>query len=50
MPNNVSFTEYHNIMFSGLESAWTGQKSVADAIADVETELRITLGDNIVMQ
>ena len=50
MPNNVNFNQYWEIMFGGLEASWTGQKSVADAIADVETELSTTLGDKIVMR
>lgn len=50
MPNNVNFGQYWEIMWGGLESAWTGQKSVDDAIADVESELTTTLGDNIVIR
>jgi len=50
MPNNVNFGQYWEIMWSGLEASWTGQKTVANAIADVETELKATLGDNIVMR
>lgn len=49
-PNNVSFGQYVGIMWSGLEAAWTGQKTVADAIADAETELKATLGDDIVIR
>ena len=49
-PNNVNFGQYVGIMWSGLEAAWTGQKTVADAIADAETELRATLGDSIVIR
>lgn len=50
MPNNVNFGQYWEIMFGGLEASWTGQKSVAEAIADVETELATTLADNIIMR
>ena len=50
MPNNVNFGQYWQIMWSGLESAWTGQKSPAEAVADVETELRATLGDAIIIR
>jgi len=49
-PNNVNFGQYFEVMFSGLQAAWTGQKSVEDAIADVETELKAALGDNIVIR
>jgi len=37
-------------MFGGLQAAWTGQKTVDEAIADVETELRASMGDNIVIR
>jgi inositol-phosphate transport system substrate-binding protein len=50
MPNNVNFGQYWQIMWSGLESAWTGQKSPAEAVADVEAELRATLGDAIIIR
>lgn len=50
MPNNVNFGQYWQIMWSGLEASWTGQKSVADAITDVEVELKTTLGDKIVIR
>lgn len=49
-PNNVNFGQYVGIMWGGLEAAWTGQKSVDEAIADVETELAATLGDEIVIR
>ena len=50
MPNNVNFGQYWEIMWGGLEGAWTGQKSVADAIAEAETELKATLGDKIIIR
>jgi len=49
-PNNVNFGQYFEVMFSGLQAAWTGQKTVEEAIIDVETELRAALGDNIVIR
>ncbi len=50
MPNNVNFGQYWEIMWSGLEASWTGQKSPAEAVADVEAELKTTLGDAITIQ
>jgi len=50
MPNNVNFGKYWEIMWSGLESAWTGQKTVDSAIADVKSELKTTLGDKIILR
>ncbi len=49
-PNHVNFGQYFEVMFSGLQAAWTGQKSVEDAIADMETELKASLGDAIVIR
>ncbi len=50
MPNNVNFGQYWEIMWGGLEASWTGQKSVAEAVKDVEAELTATLGDNITIR
>ena len=50
MPNNVNFGQYWEIMWGGLEAAWSGQKTPAEAVADVETELKATLGDDIIIQ
>ncbi|SNZ05305.1 extracellular solute-binding protein [Cohaesibacter gelatinilyticus] len=50
MPNHTKFGQYWQIMFKGLESAWTGQKPVADAVNNVEAELKSTLGDDIIVK
>jgi inositol-phosphate transport system substrate-binding protein len=50
MPNNSDFGTYWNAMWKGLESAWTGQKTPEQAVADVETELKNTLGDRMVVR
>jgi len=50
MPNNSDFGAYWNSMWSGLESAWTGQKTPEQAVADVETELKSALGDAIIIR
>lgn len=50
MPNNVNFGQYWEIMFGGLEASWTGQQTVAEAIADVESELNSTMSGKIVMR
>ena len=49
-PNNVNFGQYFEAMFTGLQAAWTGQKTVAEAIADLETELSASMGDAIVIR
>lgn len=50
MPNNSDFGVYWNVMWKGLESAWTGQKTVEQAISDDETELKSSLGEKIVIR
>ena len=50
MPNNTEFGTFWTIMFKGLEASWAGQKSVADAVADVEAEYKATMADTIIMK
>src|SRR5690606_9623755 len=45
MPNNASFGAYQNIMFKGLEAAWTGSKSVEQAVNDAAADLSAARGD-----
>lgn len=50
MPNNAKFGVYWDTMWSGLEAVWTGSKTVDQSIADVETTLKSSLGDAIIMR
>ncbi|WP_316860018.1 extracellular solute-binding protein [uncultured Cohaesibacter sp.] len=50
MPNSTEFGAFWNIMFKGLEASWTGQKSVADAVAEVEAEYKSTMADAIIIK
>ena len=50
MPNNSNFGVYWDVMWKGLESAWTGQKTVQQAITDDETMLKSSLGDKIIIR
>ena len=50
MPNNSDFGVYWGIMWKGLEAAWTGQKTVQQAIAEDETALKSSLGDKIIIR
>jgi inositol-phosphate transport system substrate-binding protein len=50
MPNNSSFGIYWDVMWKGLEAAWTGQKSVQQAISDDETTLKSSLADKIIIR
>lgn len=50
IPNNVDFTPYFDIMWSGLEAAWTGTKTVEQAVADAEAKVTTALGDRIIVR
>ncbi|NRB16376.1 MAG: extracellular solute-binding protein [Rhodobacteraceae bacterium] len=49
-PNHLSYGAYSEAMFKGLEASWTGAQSAADAVADLETELRAKLGDELIVR
>ena len=49
-PNHTGFSPYFDAMWKGLEASWTGQKSPAQAIADVESELKAQLGGDIIIR
>ena len=50
MPNHTEFGEYWTVMWKGLEAAWTGQKTPEQAVADVATELKNSLGNAIIIR
>lgn len=50
MPNNTNFGAYWDIMWKGLEAAWTGQKSAEQAVNDDEAALKNALGDAIIIK
>jgi len=49
-PNNLNYGVYSEAMFNGLEAAWTGLKTPAEAVAELEAELTAKLGDNLIVQ
>lgn len=50
MPNHTDFGEYWTVMWKGLEASWTGQKKPEQAVADVATELKNSLGSAIIIR
>ena len=50
MPNNSNFGVYWDVMWKGLEGAWTGQKTVQQAISEDEATLKSSLGDKIIFR
>jgi inositol-phosphate transport system substrate-binding protein len=49
-PNHTGLSPYFDAMWKGLEAAWTGQKSSDEAVSDVESELRASLGSDIIIR
>ena len=49
-PNHLQYGAFSEAMFSGLESAWTGVKTPAEAIAEVEAQMRAIIGDDLIVR
>ncbi|MEL6169938.1 MAG: extracellular solute-binding protein [Pseudomonadota bacterium] len=49
-PNHPDYGVYSEALWKGLESAWTGVQSPADAVAEVEAELTSVLGDELIVR
>ncbi len=49
-PNHLNYGAFSEAMFKGLEAAWTGAQTPAEAVADLETELRAKLGDELIVR
>ena len=49
-PNHLQYGAFSEAMWKGLEAAWTGVKTPAEAVAEVEAELTATLGDELIVR
>lgn len=49
-PNHLNYGAYSEAMFSGLEAAWTGVQTPEAAVAEVEAQMRATIGDNLIVR
>ncbi|MEJ6392016.1 extracellular solute-binding protein [Gymnodinialimonas sp. 2305UL16-5] len=49
-PNHINYGVFSEALFSGLESAWTGTQTPEEAVAEVEAQLRATLGDELIVR
>jgi len=49
-PNHVQYGAFSEAMWKGLEAAWTGTQSPADAVAALEAELTAVLGDELIVK
>ncbi|SEK53244.1 ABC transporter substrate-binding protein [Pacificibacter marinus] len=49
-PNHPSYGAFSEAMFKGLEAAWTGVQTPEQAVAEVEAQLSVTLGDDLIIR
>lgn len=49
-PNHVQYGAFSEAMWNGLEAAWTGTLTPAEAVAALEAELAAVLGDELIVR
>ncbi|MBM1221442.1 extracellular solute-binding protein [Ponticoccus sp. SC2-23] len=49
-PNHLDYGAYSEAMFRGLEAAWTGVQTPEEAVAEVEAQMRATIGDQLIVR
>ena len=49
-PNHLQYGAFAEAMWKGLEAAWTGVQTPAEAVAEVEAQLTATLGDELIVR
>ena len=49
-PNHLQYGAFSEALWKGLESAWTGTQTPAEAVAEVEAELKTQLGDELIIR
>ena len=49
-PNHLQYGAFSEAMFRGLESAWTGVQTPEEAVAEVEAQMRATIGDDLTVR
>lgn len=49
-PNHLAYGAFSEALFSGLESAWTGVQTPAEAVSEVEAQMRATIGDDLIVR
>jgi inositol-phosphate transport system substrate-binding protein len=49
-PNHLQYGAFAEAMFRGLEAAWTGVQTPAEALAEVEAQMRATIGDDLIVR
>ncbi len=49
-PNHLQYGAFSEAMFRGLEAAWTGVQTPEEAVAEVEAQMRATIGDDLIVR
>ena len=49
-PNHLQYGAFSEAMFRGLEAAWSGVQTPAEAVAEVESQMKATIGDNLIVR
>lgn len=49
-PNHLQYGAFAEAMFSGLEAAWTGVQTPEAAVAEVEAQMKATIGDELIVR
>jgi len=49
-PNHLQYGAFSEAMFRGLEAAWTGVQTPVEAVAEVEAQMRATIGDDLIVR
>jgi inositol-phosphate transport system substrate-binding protein len=49
-PNHLDYGAFSEAMFRGLEAAWTGVQTPEEAVAEVEAQMRATIGDQLIVR
>ena len=49
-PNHLQYGAFSEAMFRGLEAAWSGVQTPTEAVAEVEAQMRATVGDDLIVR
>jgi inositol-phosphate transport system substrate-binding protein len=49
-PNHLHYGAFAEAMFRGLEAAWTGVQTPEEAVAEVEAQMKATIGDDLIVR
>lgn len=49
-PNHLKYGQFSELMYKGLETAWTGTKTAKEAVNEIEIEMKAALGDDLIVR